>query len=183
MHDAKALAKTGWNRDWFPQPKGKDSHTVQQFVKYAKFLLAEFGEVDMWTTFNEPWCATVLSSGWGKAPSIQPYFGQELWPYVAAHNIIVAHSLVAEVFAASFGEKKQLGMVMNMDFRQPLANTTLNRLVAAEVLVEQLAMFADPIYGRASGSGIGGEVGGSGVAAEKEEEILMAIFIPGPYQF
>jgi len=41
----------------------------------------------MWATFNEAWTFTHLASGYGKAPSIQPYMDVNVWPKVAGHNV------------------------------------------------------------------------------------------------
>ena len=50
-----------------------------------------------WATFNEAWTLTYLASGYGKAPSVQPYMEMTVWPYVAGHNVILAHLKVGAV--------------------------------------------------------------------------------------
>ena len=44
----------------------------------------------MWATFNEALTFTHLASGYGKAPSMQPYMDVDVWPKVAGHNVPVA---------------------------------------------------------------------------------------------
>lgn len=59
-------------------PTGSKANTVIQFGKYAEFLLKEFGsKVKVWATFNEAWTFTYLGSGYGKAPSVQPYMDKD----------------------------------------------------------------------------------------------------------
>merc|ERR1712048_1464012 len=116
-------------------------------------LLEEYGaKVKTWVTFNEAWTFTWLAGGYGKAPSVQPYMGVDVWPYVAGQNIILAHAKVVEKFRAmqksgELSSKHTIGITNNMDWREP---ATLKRhdIAAAEVEVEkQLGWYSDPIYG------------------------------------
>merc|ERR1712048_451942 len=116
-------------------------------------LLEEYGQkVKTWVTFNEAWTFTWLASGYGKAPSVQPYMGVDVWPYVAGQNIILAHAKVVEQFRAmqksgDLSSNHTIGITNNMDWREP---ATLKRhdIAAAEVELEkQLGWYSDPIYG------------------------------------
>ena len=59
---------------------------VKDLTLSALFLLIR----KMWATFNEAWTFTHLASGYGKAPSMQPYMDVDVWPKVAGHNVPVA---------------------------------------------------------------------------------------------
>jgi len=126
---------------------------VDEFIRYGELLLKEYGQkVKTWVTFNEAWTFTFLASGWGKAPSVQPYMNASIWPYVAGHNIIMAHSKVVATFydmkqAGELSSEHTIGITNNQDWREP-ASFLRHDIAAAEVELEgQLAWYADPIYG------------------------------------
>ena len=133
-------------------PTGSNANTVIQFGKYAEYLLATYGDkVKTWATFNEAWTFTFLGSGYGKAPSIQPYMDNDIWPYVAGHNVILAHLAAAKVFRAMQASGKltkehQLGITNNQDWREPYTHAPQDIAAAQAALEGQLAWYCDPIY-------------------------------------
>jgi len=134
-------------------PSGSQANTVIQFGKYAQFLLREYGsKVKTWATFNEAWTFTFLGSGFGKAPSIQPYMDNDIWPYVAGHNVILAHLAAAKAFRTLQQEKTlsdshMLGITNNQDWREPASHSPQDIAASQAALEGQLAWYCDPIYG------------------------------------
>merc|ERR1719502_1753071 len=116
-------------------------------------MFKEFGgKVKKWTTFNEAWTFTFLGSGSGKAPSVPPYMDNDIWPYVAGHNVILAHLLATQTFRklqsdGTLSEDHMIGIVNNQDWRQPYTPTPADMAAAQVELQGQLGWFADPIYG------------------------------------
>jgi len=137
-----------------PVPSGLDSRTVQEFGNYAKLLFKEYGsKVKFWYTFNEAWTFTFLGSGLrGKAPNVQPWMDTDLWPFVAGHNVIIAHALASDIFNRMKKEgvldfDRKIGMVNNQDWREP-NSTNPSDIAAAEYAIEgQLGWFCDPVFG------------------------------------
>mmetsp|Transcript_94327 Transcript_94327/g.262487 ORF Transcript_94327/g.262487 Transcript_94327/m.262487 type:complete len:705 (+) Transcript_94327:94-2208(+) len=137
-----------------PQPAGLQGFVVTQFAKYAELLLKEYGsKVKYWFTFNEAWTFTFLGSGQrGKAPNVQPWMDVEVWPYVAGHNVIMAHAKTAEIFSkmqeqGALCDEAVLSMANNQDWQEPQTNTPSD-IAAAEYSVEgQLGWYCDPVFG------------------------------------
>jgi len=134
-------------------PTGTTANTVVQFGKYAEFLLRTYGDkVKTWATFNEAWTFTFLGSGYGKAPSIQPYMDNDIWPYVAGHNVILAHLAAAKAFRALqasgvLTSEHTIGITNNQDWREPLTHSPQDIAAATAALEGQLAWYCDPIFG------------------------------------
>ena len=122
--------------------------------RYGSFLLAEYGsKVKSWITFNEAWSFTFQGAGGGPhAPSVQPYMDRDVWPYVAGHNVIMAHALTVEAFRelqrnGTLSNEHQIGITNNQDWREPRTSSPQD-IAAAESMVQgMLGWFADPIYG------------------------------------
>jgi len=137
-----------------PKPTGLKSFVVKEFKAYAKLLLREYGsKVRLWATFNEAWTFTFLGSGGrGKAPNVQPWMDGNIWPYIAGHNVILAHAAIADMFngmkqSGELGQSHRLSIVNNQDWQEPDADTP-QAISAAEFAVEgQLGWYCDPIYG------------------------------------
>merc|ERR1712232_458843 len=150
--------KQGWFEctnatDGVIKPLGLQSEIVRQFYLYAKFLLKEYGSsVKTWVTFNEAWTFTFLGSGYGKAPSVQPYMDNDVWPYVAGHNVILAHLAATKVFrdmqaTGTLTREHTIGMTNNQDWREPKSAAPKD-IAAAEAAVQgQLGWYSDPVYG------------------------------------
>jgi len=152
----------GFKQGWFEctnvsgvvVPAGSQANTVVQFGKYAEFLLRTYGaKVQKWATFNEAWTFTFLGSGYGKAPSVQPYMDNDLWPYVAGHNVILAHLKAAQAFrtlqaSGVLTASHVIGITNNQDWREPYSHSPQDIAAAQAALEGQLAWYADPIYGR-----------------------------------
>ena len=137
-----------------PVPSGFDAEVVKQFGAYAEFILGEYGsKVQTWVTFNEAWTFTFLGSGGrGKAPNLHPYDDADVWPYVAGHNVVLAHLSAVRTFramqkAGTLGAGHTIGITNNQDWREPKTHAPLDIAAAEAQLQGQLGWYADPIYG------------------------------------
>lgn len=162
MPSCDAKYKQGWyectrDANGTISPTGSASNVAKQFGKYAEFCFKEYGsKVTKWTTMNEAWTFTFLASGYGKAPSVQPYMDVNIWPYVAGHNVIFAHLAAVKAFRAlqnsgTLTGAHEIGIVNNQDWREPIGDSaeTLAKATKAanDMLESQLGWYCDPIYG------------------------------------
>lgn len=77
----------------------------EDFKKYADICYANFGDrVKYWSTINEPYVVGALGYKNG-LPKEFPH--NSLDPYIATHNIILAHAAAAKVYH----DKYQVGSV------------------------------------------------------------------------
>jgi beta-glucosidase len=81
------------------------------FERYARVVFAALGDrVKWWITFNEPWCSSILGYHSGvHAPGrcsdrgVSPAGGDSgVEPWVAGHNILVAHGRAVKAFRDEF---------------------------------------------------------------------------------
>lgn len=142
-----------WGEDGTPIPTGMKSTVAKEFLAYAELLLQEYGDkVKAWATFNEAWTFTALASGYGKAPSQQPYMDVDIWPKVAGHNVILAHLMVVMKFremqkSGALTPEHKVFITNNQDWREPLTEKKED-IAAAHYLIEGgLGWFCDPIFG------------------------------------
>lgn len=121
---------------------------IDDFEHYASICFALFGDrIQSWITFNEPWCSTVLGYANGEmAPGRKEMPDRE--PYLAAHNIIIAHARAVRKYRAEFQATQggQIGITLNMDWREPYTSEDADRAAAQRSLDWQLGWFADPIW-------------------------------------
>ena len=116
-------------------------------------MLKEYGsKVKLWATFNEAYTFTYLASGYGKAPSAQPYMDMDIWPYVAGHNVILGHLSVVMKFrefqsSGVLTPEHRIFITNNQDWREPLTDSKDDIAAAMYEVERQLAWFCDPIYG------------------------------------
>eukprot|EP00931_Biecheleriopsis_adriatica_P100798 TRINITY_DN76040_c0_g1_i1.p1 TRINITY_DN76040_c0_g1~~TRINITY_DN76040_c0_g1_i1.p1 ORF type:complete len:650 (-),score=123.64 TRINITY_DN76040_c0_g1_i1:72-1961(-) len=128
-------------------PRGVDAITVKEFANYADFCFKTFSQVKHWSTFNECWVAAKLASGWGKAPSTAPFLDTNIWPYVAAHNMIMAHALAASKVLEN-NYNIEFSIVNNCDYQHPVDETNQQNVAKAREMIEDwLGWFMHPIYG------------------------------------
>ena len=150
--------KQGWfectrSADGTIAPTGASSNAAVQFGKYAEFVFKQYGsKVKVWATFNEAWTFTFLGSGYGKAPSVQPYMDNDIWPYVAGHNVIFAHLAAVKVFRklqadGTLTREHAIGITNNQDWREPKSFAPQDIAAAQAQLEGQLGWYCDPIYG------------------------------------
>ena len=126
-----------------------DGWLADSFSRYADICFARFGDrVKTWITFNEPWTFTFLASGFGKAPSLDRFSDMKVWPYVAAHNVLIAHAAVVALYRSKYQSAQGglIGITNNVDWTEPRTHAPAD-VGAAERMTEfGLAWFTDPIW-------------------------------------
>jgi len=158
FHDETPGYYQGWysataSATGLPVPRGVNAVVVKEFTNYADFCFKTFTDVKDWSSFNEAWVASKLSSGWGKAPSTAPYLDVNVWPYVAAHNMIIAHAQAGMAIKDKY-PKLNYSMVNNCDYQHPVDEANpQNRAIALSLVDAWLGWFMHPVYGIPDGSG------------------------------
>jgi len=148
-----------WGAQGRPVPTGLSSKIAKHFVNYAELILREFaGKVSDFYTFNEPWTFTFLGTGYGHAPGVAPYNDNAIWPYVAAHNVILAHLKAVQKFRelqrgelASELASARIGIALNAEWKEPKKVSLTDIAAAVRAIESSLSWFADPVWGRPDG--------------------------------
>jgi len=101
-----------------------------------------------WLTFNEAWTFTYLGSGNGKAPSIAEYNDISTYPFIAGHNVLLAHASVVQLYRESYQSLQggQIGITNNADYREPYSSDPQDVGAAERYQQFWLGWFADPIF-------------------------------------
>lgn len=116
------------------------------FKEYARLCFDRFGDrVKHWITLNEPWVVAVLGYGQGV---FAPGHTSNSEPYIAAHNLLLAHGEVVELYRSQYQSEQKgiIGITNNCDWREPLSDSVEDRAAAETALEFFLGWFADPIY-------------------------------------
>lgn len=115
------------------------------FEAYAARCFELFdADVDMWITFNEPWCMCALGYGSGvHAPGRFADPGRE--PYRAAHQTLLAHARAYRLYKAKY-TKKQIGIVLNAEWREPRTSDPRDAEAMDREMAFMLGWFAEPIF-------------------------------------
>jgi len=135
-----------WSVDDDGHPNGQ---ILDEFLAFANTCFSEFGDrVKYWLTFNEPWSSTVLGGGWGHAPSLDEYSDMTVWPYIAGHNILIAHAKAVELYRKTYQprQKGKIGMSNNQDWPEPKSNCTKDVAAAERQLLFMLGWFSHPVF-------------------------------------
>jgi beta-glucosidase len=120
--------------------------TSERFVDYAMSVHDALGDrVDIWTTLNEPWCASFLSyTGGIHAPGRFSVTDGLL----ASHHLLLAHGeTVRELRSRDAG--LNLGVTLNLTVAEPADPSKPEDLDAARRIDGQFnRWFLDPVFGR-----------------------------------
>ncbi|WP_269537210.1 GH1 family beta-glucosidase [Cerasicoccus fimbriatus] len=115
--------------------------TAEYFAEYADVCFKAFGDrVKHWMTFNENWCSAVLGHGIG---CFAPGRVSRTEPYIAAHNLCLAHGLTVQKFRQ--GDWGVIGIANNCDFREPLTDKPEDKAAAQEALEFFYGWLTDPV--------------------------------------
>ncbi|KAL6903510.1 hypothetical protein ACP4OV_004323 [Aristida adscensionis] len=129
----------------------------EEYEYYADVCFREFGDrVKFWTTFNEPNLYTryqyvlgVYPPNHCSAPFGNCNSGDSLRePYVAAHNIILAHAATVRNYKENYQAKQggSIGIVIAMKWYEPLTNSTEDIRAARRAQSFEVEWFFDPIF-------------------------------------
>jgi beta-glucosidase len=115
------------------------------FAAYSNLCFERFGDrVKNWITLNEPWVVAILGYGQGV---FAPGRISKSEPYLAAHNLILAHAKAVSIFRNKYAHQNgKIGITNNCDWREPLTEKKEDKEAAERALQFFLAWFADPIY-------------------------------------
>ncbi len=124
------------NKGWISR------ETTDYFMEYAKSILERLDDlVDVWTTFNEPYCSAFLGYYTGDhAPG-----HNSVYEYAkATHNLLLTHGLVMKYYREHYS--KPIGIVLNLSHVKT-NNPTPNNLKAVSMQDATLnRMYLDPIF-------------------------------------
>lgn len=136
-----------WARDASGRPV-QEIH--KEWAHYVDSCFRLFGDrVKHWVTFNEAWTATKLASGSGKAPSIEPFMDPKKDPYIAGHNILLAHGSAVRIYREKYQARQGgwIGITNNNDWREPKSDTEDDIAAAERAVLFTLGWFSEPIFG------------------------------------
>ncbi|MBE0690976.1 MAG: beta-glucosidase [Anaerolineae bacterium] len=118
---------------------------IDAFVRYADIVVSRLGDrIKCWTTFNEPWCTSILSNLIGEhAPGLHDL----KIALQVAHNVLVAHGSAVPVIRSRQPDA-QVGIVLNFEPAYPATDSEADKL-ATQLSHEKFnRWFLDPIMGR-----------------------------------
>lgn len=116
--------------------------TAEAFQYYAETCFDAFGDrVKHWITFNESWCTAVLGYGTG---IFAPGRVSPDEPYLAAHNLMIAHGLAVRSFRSG-GYSGVIGIANNCDWREPRTDSAEDQAAAQESLEFFFGWFTHPV--------------------------------------
>jgi len=111
--------------------------------------------VKKWITFNEPLSFTNLGFLNGQhAPgrcsdrSKCQYGNSSTEPYVVAHHVLLAHASAVQRYRQTYQAEQGgvIGITLNVDWSEPLTQSTEDAEASERHMEFQLAWFADPIF-------------------------------------
>ncbi|XP_038972721.1 beta-glucosidase 18-like [Phoenix dactylifera] len=128
----------------------------KDFGHYADVCFRAFGKkVKYWSTFNEPNVVATKGFMTGEYPPqhCSKPFGDclsgdsNIEPYIAAHNIILAHATAVEIYKKKYQAKQggSIGIVISSSWFEPLRDIPADRLAVQRALAFETAWFLDPI--------------------------------------
>nr|PNR45839.1 hypothetical protein PHYPA_015610 [Physcomitrium patens] len=133
-----------------------DRKVVNDYAQFAEACFTAFGDrVKHWITFNEPQTFTVLGYGNGiHAPgrcsdrSKCTAGNTATEPYLAAHNVLLAHAAAVDVYKRKFKAMQggAVGISLDCEWGEPETNSAADVEAAERHVLFQLGWFLDPIY-------------------------------------
>jgi len=117
--------------------------TVAAYVEYAETMFKRLGDrVQMWATFNEPWCTAFLGYGNGHhAPGIC----DQTQAYQAVHHLLLAHGQAVQAFRSG-GQRGQIGLVHNPQHYLPASDSEADQAACQRVYTQGVALFLSPLF-------------------------------------
>lgn len=133
-----------------------NSQIQDDFGYFADICFEAFGDrVKYWITLNEAnmvaqygyysgiWPPNRCSYPAGKCKA----GNSDLEPYIAAHNMILAHATATDIYRKKYQEKQggKIGIVLHIYWYEPLRDIPADRVAAQRALAFIAAWFMDPI--------------------------------------
>lgn len=136
-----------WDLPQALQDKGGwvNRSTIDAFVRYVDVTVSRLGDrVKRWSTFNEPWCVSILSNLIGEhAPGLRD-------PKTAlrvAHHVLVAHGNAVPIIRERC-PGGEVGIVLNFEPAYPATDTQADAKATRLYHDKYNRWFLDPIMGR-----------------------------------
>ncbi|XP_073111429.1 beta-glucosidase 18-like isoform X8 [Elaeis guineensis] len=128
----------------------------KDFGHYADVCFKAFGKkVKYWSTLNEPNVVVILGFITGEYPPqhcSKPYGDclsgdSNIEPYIAAHNIILAHATAVEIYKKKYQVKQggSIGIAISARWYEPLRDIPADCLAVQRALAFDIAWFLDPV--------------------------------------
>ena len=116
--------------------------TAYKFKEYTQLAAEELGQwVDVWTTFNEPWCTSILGYGEGiHAPGLK----DAVKARQAGHHVLLAHGLAMPILK-KMCPNAQAGIVLNMSKAYPADNEASSRMASLYAEALDNHFFIEPL--------------------------------------
>ncbi|WP_128895311.1 GH1 family beta-glucosidase [Longirhabdus pacifica] len=117
---------------------------VTWFMDFASVCFQELDEVvSMWTTHNEPWCASLLSYHQGIHAPGHTNLDEAIR---AAHHILLSHGAAVHFYKEQFGGKKPIGIVLNLGPTYAMSESINDQLAANNCDGYLNRWFLDPLF-------------------------------------
>uniref|UniRef100_A0A803MAT8 Beta-glucosidase n=1 Tax=Chenopodium quinoa TaxID=63459 RepID=A0A803MAT8_CHEQI len=124
-----------------------NSQIVEDFKKYADICFANFGDrVKYWSTINEPY----VFGSFGYKMGLPNDGKSDLGPFVATHNIILAHAAAAQIYHDKYqkNQKGKIGISLPCKWYEPHSTNPTDVVAAHRQLDFMLGWYMDPfVYG------------------------------------
>jgi beta-glucosidase len=113
------------------------------FADYARVMFDKLGDrVAMWSTHNEPWVVAFVGHAFGDFAPGMADFSQA---FQATHHLLLAHGKALQVFRQG-GYQGDIGIVLDLQHRQPATNSEADRAACQRVFESTLGLFLNPLF-------------------------------------
>ncbi|KAK7499141.1 hypothetical protein BaRGS_00009688 [Batillaria attramentaria] len=124
-----------------------DERTVDSFLEYAEFCFQQFGnKVKLWITFNEPYVSSVL--GYGTGVMAPGRHGPGTYTYIAAHNMIRAHTKAYRLYEHNYKSKQggKVGITLSLAWSIRASTSSRDQDAQDRSLQFDFGWFAHPLF-------------------------------------
>jgi beta-glucosidase len=112
------------------------------FADYAALAFRAFGDrVPMWSTINEPW--VIVDAGYLHGVNAPGHRNAVEAP-IAMHHLLLAHAAAVRVYRG--GWKQKIGLVVNLEPKDPATNAPEDIAAARRADVYNNAWHLDPVF-------------------------------------
>src|SRR6266508_1000570 len=118
--------------------------TAHRFAEYTQLVAARLGDrVAAWTTLNEPWCSAFLGYASGEHA---PGRTDQPAALAAAHHLLLAHGLGAQVLRDMVDRDSQVSLVLNLSTVRGIGSTPADQDAVRRVDGLLNRIFLDPVF-------------------------------------
>ena len=119
--------------------------TIDAYLRFVDTAVSRLGDrVPFWSTFNEPWCISILSNELGEhAPGLH----DRKIALQVAHHVLVAHGRAMPIIR-QHSPRSKAGIVLNMTAAYPAMDTPADQTLANLHRARFNLWFMDPLMGR-----------------------------------